>query len=90
MKGAKKGRGATYPPYIMPHSLIPSQQTDTVAVHLLVVVEVKVASVVVFFVVVFLVAVGLGGFLVVVGFLVIVVVDGHGGGFGLAEISQTS
>jgi len=123
----KVGRsgGWTYPPYIMPHELIPSQQTETVAEHLvpvvlsrLVEVEVVIFLVMVTILVVtgFLVVVGVG-FLVVtfvvaflvdvgVGFLVVtlvmtflvlvgtggflVVVDGHGGGMGLAETAQTS
>jgi len=66
--GVKVGHGlqsGKHPPYIMPHSLMPSQQTETV------VLQVLVGLVVVVEVVNFLVLVGGMGFLVVV-FLVVV------------------
>lgn len=119
--------GMTYPPYIWPHSLMPSQQTETVAEHLVPVVLSRLVDkveVVIFLVMVtilvvtgFLVVVGVGFLVVIlvvtflvdvgVGFLVVtlvvtflvlvgtgsflvVVVDGQGGGMGLAETAQTS
>jgi hypothetical protein len=88
----------------MPHSLTPSQQTEAVAEHLLVVMLARLVDVVsVLTEVTTEVTVGLVGlvrvcFLVVValvvvetgGFAVMVVVDGQGGGMGLAETAQTS